>query len=133
MTPEQILKMPASEYMGEAQHEFFRSLLLKQREEALARMDGHKKALAELKPLPDPLDAATVEEERSEIGRSIARENSALRAISSALMAIDEDEYGYCSGTGEEIGLDRLLVHPTALLSVEEQERQERVSAHHLR
>ncbi|MDD0481728.1 TraR/DksA C4-type zinc finger protein, partial [Shigella sonnei] len=40
---------------------------------------------------------------------------------------IDEGDYGFCADTGEPIGLKRLLARPTATLSVEAQERRERM------
>ena len=35
------------------------------------------------------------------------------------LKNIDEDEYGYCMGCGEEIGLNRLQARPTATLCID--------------
>jgi len=40
---------------------------------------------------------------------------------------IEDGSYGYCEDTGEPIGLKRLLARPTASLSVEAQERRERM------
>jgi len=40
---------------------------------------------------------------------------------------IDAGSYGYCEETGEPIGVPRLLARPTATLSLEAQERRERV------
>lgn len=39
-------------------------------------------------------------------------------------------EYGWCKVTGEPIGLKRLLLRPTATLSIETKERQERQERH---
>ena len=42
---------------------------------------------------------------------------------------IDAGDYGYCEDTGEPIGLKRLLARSTASLSVEAQERRERMKS----
>ena len=47
--------------------------------------------------------------------------------IQESLREIDSGDYGYCRDTGEPIGLRRLLARPTATLSVEAQERRERL------
>ena len=44
-----------------------------------------------------------------------------------SIRLIDEGNYGYCEETGEPIGIPRLLARPTATLSLEAQERRERV------
>ena len=44
-----------------------------------------------------------------------------------SLRMIDDGSYGWCEETGEPIGVPRLLARPTATLSLEAQERRERV------
>ena len=44
-----------------------------------------------------------------------------------ALKRIDDGSYGYCVNTGEPIGIERLLVRPTALFCAEEKNRQEKI------
>jgi DnaK suppressor protein len=46
--------------------------------------------------------------------------------IDAALNRIEEGSYGFCSDTGEPIGLKRLEARPIATLSIEAQERHER-------
>ena len=43
------------------------------------------------------------------------------------MKSIDEGTYGYCEETGEPISLKRLEARPIATLSVEAQERHERL------
>jgi DnaK suppressor protein len=50
-----------------------------------------------------------------------------LQKIDQAVTRIDHGEYGYCEDTGEPIGLQRLMARPTATLSLEAQERRERM------
>ena len=59
--------------------------------------------------------------------RTRDRERKLLNKIQASLRQIDEGEYGFCQDTGEPIGLKRLLARPTATLSVEAQERRERM------
>ena len=59
--------------------------------------------------------------------RTRDRERKLLVKIQESLREIDSGDYGYCRDTGEPIGLRRLLARPTATLSVEAQERRERL------
>jgi DnaK suppressor protein len=43
------------------------------------------------------------------------------------LRRIDDGVYGYCEDTGEPIGIKRLDARPIATLSIEAQERHERM------
>ena len=70
---------------------------------------------------------ATQEEEYALELRTRDRERKLLGKIQATIRLIDEGEYGYCQDTGEPIGLKRLLARPTATLSVEAQERRERM------
>jgi DnaK suppressor protein len=47
--------------------------------------------------------------------------------IESTLRKLDDGNYGYCEDTGEPIGLPRLVARPTASMSLEAQERRERM------
>jgi len=49
------------------------------------------------------------------------------------LQRIEEHDYGYCEETGEPIGLKRLDARPIATLTVEAQERHERLEKMGLR
>ena len=48
-----------------------------------------------------------------------------------ALARIDDDTYGYCEETGEPISIARLDARPVATLSLEAQERHERMEKTH--
>mgnify|MGYP000656226601 CR=1 FL=1 len=62
--------------------------------------------------------------------RTRDRERKLLQKIRSALALIESGDYGYCEDTGEPIGLKRLLARPTASLSIEAQERREKMQKH---
>lgn len=71
-----------------------------------------------------------MEEQRQWQLRLLEREKKLLDKIDEALERIARGEYGWCKDTGEPIGLKRLLLRPTATLSIEAKERQERQERH---
>ncbi|WP_019625865.1 RNA polymerase-binding protein DksA [Thioalkalivibrio sp. ALJT] len=126
MTREELLAMPAEDYMNEAQLAFFRKRLLEMRDEILADIEGARDDLLENERTPDELDRAAIEESRLLSMRVQEREGRLLRKIDQALDRIQTGEYGYCEVSSEPIGLPRLLARPTATLSIEVKERQEK-------
>jgi DnaK suppressor protein len=50
-----------------------------------------------------------------------------IAKIDAALRRIEDGSYGYCEETGEPIGIKRLIARPIATLSIEAQERHERI------
>jgi len=127
LTEAQILKMSDKDYMNEAQLEFFRARLLAMKEDILANARETGEHLKENEVFADPNDRATVEEENMLEQRVRDRERKLLKKIDSALRRIEAGEYGYCLETGEPIGVPRLLARPTAELSIEAQEKHERL------
>ena len=107
--------------------EFFRERLLTMQRELLSNATATTSHLQEQEATPDPADRATLEEEYALELRTRDRERKLLQKIESTLRKIDEKNYGYCDDTGEPIGLRRLLARPTASLSVDAQERRERM------
>ncbi|MDE2149262.1 MAG: RNA polymerase-binding protein DksA [Gammaproteobacteria bacterium] len=130
MTEDQIRAMPESEYMNEAQTEYFRQRLMKMREEVLARETDVKERLHQREVFADPADRATAEEEHWLDLRLRERESMLLRKIDEALHRIRDREYGYCVKTGEPIGIPRLLARPTANVCVDVKDQDERVETH---
>lgn len=65
------------------------------------------------------------EEQRQRQLRLLEREKKLLDKIDEALERIARGEYGWCKDPGEPIDLKRLLLRPTATLSIEAKERQE--------
>ncbi|GHD65058.1 RNA polymerase-binding protein DksA [Jeongeupia chitinilytica] len=118
---------PEEDYMNPDHLEFFRELLLKNKAELLANASQTSQNLQEQEATPDPADRATLEEEYALELRTRDRERKLLMKIESTLRKIDDGSYGYCEDTGEPIGLGRLLARPTASLSLEAQERRERM------
>ena len=65
------------------------------------------------------------EEQRQRQLRLLEREKKLLDKIDDALELLARGEYGWCRETGEPIGLQRLLLRPTATLCIEAKEREE--------
>ena len=127
LTEEALLKAPDKQYMNEAQLAFFRQRLLDLRAQLLNNADDTGQHLRENEVTTDPSDRATLEEEYTLELRTRDRERKLLKKIEKSLRIIDEGSYGFCEETGEPIGIARLLARPTATLSLEAQERRERV------
>jgi DnaK suppressor protein len=127
LTEADILKMPEKDYMNEAQLAFFRDLLARMRDDILRKADETVEHMREVDNVSDPADRATVEEEHTLELRTRDRERKLLKKIEQAIDRIDAGEYGYCDETGEPIGIGRLLARPTATLTIEAQERRERL------
>ena len=114
-------------YMNDSQLSYFKQLLTKWKSDLIDEVDRtvvHMKD--EASNFPDPNDRATQESEFGLELRTRDRERKLLKKISSALVRIEEGDYGYCDETGEEIGLKRLQARPVATLSLEAQERREK-------
>ncbi|MCV3769191.1 MAG: TraR/DksA family transcriptional regulator [Wolbachia pipientis] len=65
-------------------------------------------------------------DEDSENEKLIKRRKEKKEKIKEALEKIKLGTYGYCEGTGEEIGAERLKANPLAIYCIEEQERLEK-------
>ena len=115
-------------FMSEMQREYFRQKLLNWREELL-RDSSQTLAHLQQESLqePDIADRASLETDRSLELRTRDRERKLIAKIDEALRRIDEGTYGYCEETAEPISLRRLEARPIATLSLEAQERHERL------
>ncbi|WP_345246246.1 RNA polymerase-binding protein DksA [Pigmentiphaga soli] len=125
LSEEEILAMPESDYMNEAQLAFFKSRLQALERELLQNAGQTTEHLRETPFVPDPADRATIEEEHALELRTRDRERKLLKKVQQALEHIESGEYGWCEETGEPIGVARLLARPTATLSLEAQQRRE--------
>jgi DnaK suppressor protein len=120
------------EFMNSLQLEYFRQKLLRWRAELLAESSEtlqhlKEESLAE----PDLTDRASLETERAIELRTRDRERKLISKIDAALMRIEDGSYGYCEETDEPISLRRLEARPIATLSLEAQERHERMERTH--
>ncbi|MCB0337713.1 MAG: TraR/DksA family transcriptional regulator [Bdellovibrionales bacterium] len=77
----------------------------------------------------DMADIASLEVSQAAIAQMGFREKKLLKLINHALKKMEDDEYGICEYSGEEIPFKRLQISPWAKYTVEakeELERQER-------
>jgi DnaK suppressor protein len=120
------------EFMGPLQVEYFRQKLLRWRAELLADSSETLRHLQEESLLkPDLTDRASLETERAIELRTRDRERKLISKIDAALARLDSGTYGYCEETDEPIGIRRLEARPIATLSIEAQERHERMERTH--
>lgn len=125
LTEAQILSMGDEQYMGEAQKQCFRALLIALEELLEARAQSSAAEIATASVGADPVDRATAEEEHQLAIAARARDAAQLADVRAALKRIDADEFGWCVETGDMIGVGRLLICPTTTLCVEAQQRRE--------
>ena len=127
LTEQELLAMPEADYMNDDQLEFFRHRLRELEQEILNNADATTEHLRETQFVPDPADRATIEEEHALELRTRDRERKLLKKVQQSIARIDSGEYGWCEETGEAIGVGRLLARPTATLSLEAQQRREKI------
>lgn len=115
-------------FMNDMQKEYFRRKLIAWREELL---HDSEETLDNLKQggmtVPDMSDRASAEADKALELRTRDRMRKVISKIDAALEKIEDGTYGYCEETGEPIGLERLIARPIATLSIEAQERHERM------
>ncbi|MCA1177494.1 MULTISPECIES: RNA polymerase-binding protein DksA [unclassified Pantoea] len=124
-----LLSMPPDAYMNAHQSDFFLRLLRFERQELLDHIDYLKTQLQRNEQQGDEADKALREEELRLLFRQIDRESRLIPKIAAAMQRIHQGEYGFCRETGDPIGLARLLLRPTAELSIDAKIKQERVEA----
>ena len=117
------------EYMNELQQEYFRQKLLNWKKSLISQSQD---TLEELVPQgglnqPDQNDRASLEADKALELRTRDRARKLISKINEALQRIEDGVYGYCEDTGEPIGIERLEARPIATLSIEAQERHERM------
>lgn len=119
-------------FMNEKQTEYFRRMLLRWRNDLLKEAGETLQHLQEggLQE-PDIADRASAETDRALELRTRDRARKLIAKIDAALQRIEDGTYGFCEETHEPIGLKRLEARPIATLSIEAQERHERMERTH--
>ena len=114
--------------MNERQRDYFRAKLLAWKDEILRESKITLQALQEENVNhPDLADRASSETDRAIELRARDRQRKLISKIDCAIRRLYEGEYGYCEVTGEPISLARLEARPIANMTLEAQERHERV------
>lgn len=126
--PPDYVPSPDEEYMNDLQVEYFRQKLLAWKKSLLNQSQD---TLEDLRQgglnQPDDIDRASMETDKALDLRTKDRTRKLISKINDALKRIEDGTYGYCEETGEPIGLERLEARPVATLSIEAQERHERM------
>lgn len=116
------------EYMNPLQQEYFRQKLITWRDELLS---GSRETLEHLHEedwhQADIADRASLETEAGVELRTRNRYLKLIAKIDAAIARIETGEYGYCEETGENIGIKRLEARPVATMTIEAQERHEKL------
>ncbi len=126
--PEGYRPSEDEEYMNPMQLEYFRRKLLAWKKELMEESDSTLNHLREENwQEPDISDRATLESDAALELRTRDRYRKLINKIDKALNRIADGTYGYCEETGEEIGIKRLEARPIATLTIEAQEKHERL------
>jgi DnaK suppressor protein len=116
------------EFMNPVQLEYFRQKLLRWRADLLKEADDTLLSLSQGGiHEADITDRASVETDRALELRTRDRARKLIAKIDQALLRVENGTYGFCEENGEPIGLRRLEARPIATLSIEAQERHERM------
>ena len=120
------------DFMNPLMTEFFRQRLIEWRNELVRESD---QTLINIQTTnnqePDISDRGSLESNRALELITRDRGRKLISKIDAALRRIDDGEYGYCEVTGYKIDIGRLIARPIATLSVEAQERHERMEKTH--
>ena len=115
-------------YMNAKQLAYFRQKLLEWRKKLI---DESRETIDHLKEEnwhePDISDRASLETDAGVELRTRNRYLKLIEKINAAIARIDDGTYGYCEETGEEIGIKRLEARPIATMTIEAQERHEKM------
>ena len=123
----------SEKYMNPKQLAYFRQKLLTWREELIAESQETINNLKEENwREPDLSDRASLETEAGVELRTRNRYLKLIGKIDAALKRIEDGTYGYCEETGDPIGLKRLEARPIATMTIEAQERHERMEKQYI-
>lgn len=132
LLPPDYVPSDEDDFMNPLMTEFFRQRLIEWRNELVRESD---QTLINIQTTnnqePDISDRASLESNRALELRTRDRGRKLISKIDAALRRIDDGEYGYCEVTGDTIDIRRLIARPIATLSVEAQERHERMEKTH--
>ena len=101
--------------------DMFRKLLQDQLAEQLLRKD--EPIVCE--KLPDPIDAAIEDNEKTLATKFISRKKYFIFKLNKALQKIEAGTYGECERCGDDINPKRLMARPTASLCIECKQEEE--------
>jgi len=119
-------------FMNEQMAEYFRQKLLNWKSELLEASNDTLSHLQEGGATEaDIADRASVETDRSLELRTRDRARKLINKIDEAFSRIEDGSYGFCEESNEPISISRLEARPIATMSIEAQERHERMEKTH--
>lgn len=118
LTDADLLAQPEDDYMCATQLAFFKARLQTKVGDLRNRLTSNRLG-CEAERHADEADFASDEEQRSFALQMIERDKVILNQALHAIELIRLGDYGYCKETGEPIGLQRLLLVPESVYSVE--------------
>ncbi|MBJ7251019.1 MAG: RNA polymerase-binding protein DksA [Acetobacteraceae bacterium] len=122
----------SEEFMNALHLEYFRQKLLRWRQDLVREAVETLSSLSEGGIAEaDLADRASVETDRALELRTRDRSRKLVNKIDQALERIEHGTYGYCEESGEPISLRRLEARPIATMTIEAQERHERMERVH--
>tara|TARA_B100000029_G_scaffold473468_1_gene514896 strand:+ start:395 stop:799 length:405 start_codon:yes stop_codon:yes gene_type:complete len=126
--PKKYIPNEKEKYMSEKQKSYFKKRLIQWKNEIIELNSKglYLKDVDQEISSPDIVDQAASQTEKNVEMRTLNRQIKLLSKIEKAIKKINDNTYGYCEETGEEIGLKRLIARPIATLSIEAQEKHEK-------
>ena len=126
--PEGYQPSESEEFMSPLQRAYFLAKL-KAWKEAIVEESRATMAQLQVDSLrePDIADRASSETDWSIELRTRDRQRKLIAKIDAAIRRLYEGEYGYCEVSGDAISLARLEARPIATMTLEAQERHERI------
>ena len=126
--PDEYRPSEDEEFMGLMQQAYFLAKLKSWKD---AIVDESRATMAQLQVdslrEPDMADRASSETDWSIELRTRDRQRKLIAKIDAAVRRLYDGEYGYCDVTGDPISLARLEARPIATMTLEAQERHERI------
>lgn len=130
MTEEQYIPSEGETFMNDSQKAYFRQRLARWKQSLLEEKHESK---MEASLEADVADIASKEAEQSIELATRRRESLLIDKINQAIKKIDEGTYGFCEETGDPIDINRLIARPIATLSLEAQEKKEKLNRFQIR
>jgi len=125
LTEAEVRAMPDDQYMNADQLAFFEARLTELEANLIEKACRADVEIATGAASADPVDRASAEEEHRLVLNTRARDAGQLVEVRAALARIAAGDFGYCTETGDPVGIARLLIRPTTVLTTEAQQRQE--------
>jgi DnaK suppressor protein len=120
--------------LGPEDLEYFKKRLQEERDKVLARLARHRQeATNENTAAPDEMDQARSLADQAYLLRLAHKEQNLLKQIDKAIAKFESGEYGFCEGTGDPIGRQRLELRPWTRFSVAYKEEVEARKRSHRR